>query len=169
MTHTVKDFSVVNETELGIFLELSCFFYSPTDIGNLMSSSSAFSKSRLNIWKFSVQVLLKPSLENFGHEDEVEWFYEDLQDLLEITPKKWCPFHHRGLECKSRKARDTWSNRQVWLWSTRWNRTKVNGNLPRECTGHSKHPLPRTQETTLHRDITGWSIPKSDWLYSLQM
>ena len=50
-------------------------------------------------------------------EPEVEWFYEDLQELLELTPKKRCPFHHRGLECKSRKSRDTWSNRQVWPWS----------------------------------------------------
>ena len=48
---------------------------------------------------------------------EVEWFYEDLQDLLELTPKKRCPFHHR-LERKSRKSRDTWSNRQVWPWCT---------------------------------------------------
>ena len=50
---------------------------------------------------------------------EVEWFYEDLKDLLELTLKKRCPFHHRGLECKSRKSRDTWSNRQVWPWSTK--------------------------------------------------
>ena len=56
-----------------------------------------------------------------AEEDEVEWFYDDLQDLLELTPKKKkerkkerCPFHHRGLECKSRKSRDTWSNRQIW-------------------------------------------------------
>ena len=49
---------------------------------------------------------------------EVEWFYEDLQDLLELTPKKRCPFHYRGLECKSRKTRNTWSNRQIWPWST---------------------------------------------------
>ena len=50
---------------------------------------------------------------------EVEQFYEDLQNLLELTPKKNCPFHHRGLECKSRKSRDTWSNGQVWSWSTK--------------------------------------------------
>ena len=48
---------------------------------------------------------------------EVEWFYEDVQELLELTPKK-CPFHYRGLECKSRKSRNTWSNRQIWLSST---------------------------------------------------
>ena len=53
-----------------------------------------------------------------AEEAEVEWFYEDQQDLLELTPKKRCPFHYRGLECRSRKPRDTWSNRQIWPWST---------------------------------------------------
>ena len=65
--HTVKDFGIVNKAEVDVFLELSCFFYDPTDAGNLISGSSAFSKSSLNIWKFSVPVLLKPSLENFEH------------------------------------------------------------------------------------------------------
>ena len=53
------------------------------------------------------------------------------------TKKIRCPFHHRGLECKSRKSRDTWSNRQVWIWSTKWSRAKAIRVLPRECTGHS--------------------------------
>ena len=52
-----------------------------------------------------------------AEEAEVEWFYEDLQDLLELTPPKKCPFHYRGLECKSRKSRNTWSNRQIWPWN----------------------------------------------------
>ena len=64
--HTNKGFSIVNE-EVDVFLELSCFFHDPVDVGNLISGSSAFSKSILNIWKFSIQVLLKPSLENFEH------------------------------------------------------------------------------------------------------
>ena len=63
--HTVKGFSVVNEAEVGVFLELSCFLYHPADVGNLISDSFAFSKSSLNIQKLSVHVLLKPSLENF--------------------------------------------------------------------------------------------------------
>ena len=67
VVHTVNGFSKVNETEVDVFLELSCFFYDPTNAGNLICGSSAFSKSRLNIWKFSVHVLLKPSLENFEH------------------------------------------------------------------------------------------------------
>ena len=64
--HTVKGFIIINEAEIDIFLEFSCFFYDPVDVGNLISGSSAFSKSSLN-WKFSVHVLLKPSLENFEH------------------------------------------------------------------------------------------------------
>ena len=83
--------------------------------------------------------------------------------------QKRCPFHYRGLEWKSRKSRDTWTNRQLLAWSTKWSRSKANRVLPRECTGHSKHPLPTTQEKTLHMDITRWSIPKSDSLYSLQL
>ena len=83
------------------------------------------------------------------------------------TPKR-CPFHYRGLESKSRKSRNTWSNRQIWPWNTEWSRAKANKVLPRECTGHRKHLLPTTQEKTLHMDITRWSTPKSDWLYSLQ-
>ena len=67
MIHTVKGFSVVSEAEVGVFLEFSYFFYDPTDVGNLTSDSSAFSKSSLNILKFLVHVLLKPSLEGFEH------------------------------------------------------------------------------------------------------
>ena len=64
---TVKDFSVVNEAEVNVFLESLCFFFDPTDVGNLISGSSAFSTTSLNIWKFTVHVLLKPGLENFEH------------------------------------------------------------------------------------------------------
>ena len=62
-----KGFGVINKVEIDVFLELSSFLYDPTDVGNLISGSSAFSKSSLNIWKFSVHVLLKPSLENFEY------------------------------------------------------------------------------------------------------
>ena len=64
---TIKGFGIVNKAEVDVFLELSCFFDDPIDVGNLISGSSAFSKSRLNIWKFMVHVLLKPGLENFEH------------------------------------------------------------------------------------------------------
>ena len=63
--HTVKGFGIVNKADVDVFLELFCFFYDPVAVGNLTSGSSAFSKSSLNIWKFTVYVLLKPSLENF--------------------------------------------------------------------------------------------------------
>jgi len=65
--HTVKGFGIVNKAEVDVFLGLSCFFEDSTDIGNLISGSSAFSKFSLNIWKFMVHILLKPGLENFEH------------------------------------------------------------------------------------------------------
>ena len=65
VTHTVKSFGIVNKAETDVFLELSCFFGDPADVSNLISGSSAFSKSILNIWKFMVDVFLKPGLENF--------------------------------------------------------------------------------------------------------
>jgi len=68
MTHTVKGFSIVNETyEVYVFLESPCFLYDPENVGNLIFGSSAFSKPSLYIWKFSIQVLLKPSLKDLGH------------------------------------------------------------------------------------------------------
>ena len=65
MIHIVKGFGIVNKAD--VFLELSCFFHDPVDVGNLISGSSAFSKTSLNIWKFTVHILLKPGLENFEH------------------------------------------------------------------------------------------------------
>ena len=65
--HTVKGFGIVSKAEIDVFLELSCFFNDPADVGNLISGSSAFSKSSLNIWRFMVHILLKPGLENFEY------------------------------------------------------------------------------------------------------
>ena len=65
--HTVKGFGIINKAEIDVFLELSCFFDDPADVSNLISGSSAFPKTSLNIWKFMVHVLLKPGLENFEH------------------------------------------------------------------------------------------------------
>ena len=67
MVRTVKGFGIVNKAEIDVFLELSCFFNIPVDVGNLFFGSSAFSKTSLNIWKFMVNILLKPGLENFEH------------------------------------------------------------------------------------------------------
>ena len=73
VVHTVKDFGIVNKAEVDVFLELSCFFNDPAGAGNLISASSAFSKSSLNIWKFTVYILLKPGLENFEHYFAIVW------------------------------------------------------------------------------------------------
>ena len=116
---------------------------------------------------FNITVIQVYAPTSNGEETEVERFYEDLQDLLELTPKR-CLFHYKGLECKSSKSRNTWRNTQIWPWNVEWSRAKTNSILPRKCTGHSKHPFPTTQEKTLHMNITRWSTLKSDWLYSLQ-
>ena len=109
---------------------------------------------------FNITVIQVYAPTSNSEEAEVEWVYEDLQDLLELTPKKRCPFHYRGLECKSRKSRNTWSNSKFGLGmqNEAGQRLRV---LPRERTGHSKYSLSTTQET-LHMDITRWAILKSD-------
>ena len=117
---------------------------------------------------FNITVIQAYAPVSNAEEAEVEWFYEDIQNPLELTSKKKCPFHYWGLESKSRKPRNTWNNRQIWPWNREWSRANANGVLPREHTGHSKHPLPTTQEKTLHMDISRWSILKSDWLHSLE-
>ena len=66
---------------------------------------------------FNITVIQAYAPSSNVEEAEVERFYEDLQELLELTPQRGCPFHYRGLECKSRKSRNTWSNRQIWPWS----------------------------------------------------
>ena len=91
------------------------------------------------------------------------------------TPKR-CPFHYRGLECKSRKSRNTWSNRQIWPWSTEWSRAKANRVSPRERTGHSKHPLQTRQEKTLymtspdgrHQNQIDYILCSQRWRSSIQ-
>ena len=117
---------------------------------------------------FSITVIQVYTSTTNAEEDEVGQFYEDLQDLLELIPKKDVLFFIGYWECKSRKSRDIWSNKQIWPWSTKWIRAKDNRVLPREHTDHNKYPLPTTQEITLYMDITRWSILKSHWLYSLQ-
>ena len=84
---------------------------------------------------FNITVIQVYALTSNAEEAEVEQFSEDLEDLLTNNQKR-CPFHYRGLECKSEKSRYTWSNRQIWPWSTEWSRAKANRVLPRECTGH---------------------------------
>ena len=74
---------------------------------------------------FNITVTQVYSLTSNAEEAEVKWFYEDIQDHLELGYKKSHPFHYKGLKCRSRKSRDTWSNRQILLWSTKWSRLTV--------------------------------------------
>ena len=83
---------------------------------------------------FNIMVIQVYVLTSNIEEAEVEWFYEDLQDLLELIPHKRFPFHYRGQECKSRKSINTWSNKQIWPWSTERSRAKANRVLLREYT-----------------------------------
>ena len=115
---------------------------------------------------FNITVIQVCAPISYAEVAEVERFFEDLQDLLELTPPKDILFFIGNWNAKV-GIQET-SNRQIWPWNMEWSRAKANRILPRECTGHSKHPLPTTQEKTLHMDITRWSTPKSDWLYSLQ-
>ena len=108
-----------------------------------------------------------PCLTSNAEEAEVEWFYEDLQDLLELTPKKDVIFIIGDWNAKvgSLEIPGVTGKFGLGVQNEAGQRLTV---LPRECTGHSKHPLPTTQEMILHMDITRWSILKSDWLYSLK-
>ena len=89
MIHTVRGFGIVNKAEIDVFLELSCFFHDPLDVGNLISGSSVFSKTSLNIWKFTVHVLLEPGLENF-EQYSISVFYGRTDAKAEI-PIFWPP------------------------------------------------------------------------------
>ena len=100
-------------------------------------------------------------------EAEVEQFYEDLQDLLELTPQKDVLFIIGDWNAKVVSQEIPGVTGKCDLGSTEWSRAEANKVFPRERTGHSKHPLPTIQEKTLHMDITRWSTPKSDGLYSL--
>ena len=127
-------------------------------------------KWQTDLCSFSWQTIQHHS---FAEENEVERFCEDLHDLLELTPKNDVLFIIGDWNAKGGSEEVlfhfTWNNSQVWPYSTKWSRGKVNRALPRKRTGHSKHPLPTTQATTLHVDIIRWSVLKSDWLYSLQL
>ena len=93
---------------------------------------------------------------------EVEWLYEDLQDLVELTPKKDVLYTIGDWNAKVGSQETPGVTGKFGLRSTELSRAKANRVLSRVGTGHSKHPLPKTQEKTLHMDITRWSTPKSD-------
>ena len=138
-------------------LIISCLFYHSLSSRGEVKSHCGF------LICISLMIFLMIPTSNTD-EAEVERFYEDLQDLLELTHKK------DGLVIIGdwNAKLGSQENRQIWPWS-KWSRAKANRVLPRECTGHGKHPLPTTQEKTLHMDITRWPTLKLDWLYSLQL
>ena len=116
---------------------------------------------------FNITVIQVYAPTSNAKEAEVEQFYEDLKPSRTNNQKR-CPFHYRGLECKSRKSRNTWSNRQNWPWSTEWRRAKANKEFCQENALVIANTLFQQHKRRLHMDITRWSIPKPDWLYSLQ-
>ena len=103
---------------------------------------------------FNITVIQVYAPTNNAEEAEGEQFYEELQNVLELTLKKRCLLHYSGLECKSRKSRDTWINRQIWPWSTKRSRSKANRVLPRQCPGNSKYPLSKQK-----RRLYTWTSP----------
>ena len=111
---------------------------------------------------FNITVIQVYALTSNAEEAEVEQFYEILQDLLELTPQKDIFFIIGDWNAKVGSQETPGVTGKFGLRSTELSRAKANRVLPREWTGHSKHPLPTTQEKTLHMDITRWSIPKSD-------
>ena len=110
---------------------------------------------------FHITVIQVYALTSNAEEAEVEWFYEDLQDLLELTPKNDVLFIIGDWNAKvgSQETPGVAGKFGLGMWNEAGQRLRV---LPRKFTGHSKHPLPTTQEKTLHMDITRWSTPKSD-------
>ena len=122
---------------------------------------------RLQGKPFNIMVIQVYAPTSNDEEAEVEWFYEDLQDILELTPKKDVLFIIGDWNAKvgSQETPGVTGKFGFGIQNEAGQRLIV---LPREHTSHSKHPLPMTQEKTLHMDITRWSTPKSDWLYSLQ-
>ena len=108
---------------------------------------------------FNITVIQVYAPTSNAEEAEVEWFYEDLQDLLKLTPKKDIIKGEWNAKVGSQEIPGVTGKFGLGY---RIKQAKANRVLPRECTGHSKHPLPTTQEKTLHMDITRWSTPKSD-------
>src|SRR5574341_1088335 len=117
---------------------------------------------------FNIMVIQVYAPTSNAEEAEVEWFYEDLQDLLELTPKKDVLFIIEDWNAKVGSQEIPGVTGKFGLGVQNEAGQRLIRVLPRECTGYSKHPFPTTQEKTLHMDITRWSTLKSDWLYSLQ-
>ena len=121
-----------------------------------LDTISKMTKDLCSFPRWTIQYHSNPSLcpGQYAEEAEVKWFYEDLLEPSRTNTPKRYPFHYRGLGCKSRKSRNTWSNRQILPWNMEWSRSKTNRLLPRKCTGHSKHPLQQQK-----RRLYTWASP----------
>ena len=125
---------------------------------------------------FNITVSQVYALTSNAEEAEVEWFYEDLQDLLERTSPKRCTFHYRGLEWKRRKSTDTWSNTQIWPWSTEWSRAEANRVLPREHTviastifqQHKRRLYTGTSPDGQYQNQIAYALCSQRWRSSIQ-
>ena len=151
VVHTVKGFGIVNKAGMDGSLGLSCFL---------------MIQQMLAIWSLVPLPFLNPCLTSgcsqFTYSWSLAWIILSITLLALEMSAKTCPFHYRRLECKRRKWKNTWGNRQIWRLSMEWSRAKANRVLPREHAGHIKHPLPPTQDEHLHMDLTRWSTSKSD-------
>ena len=118
---------------------------------------------------FNITVIQVYAPTSNAEEAEVEGFYEDLQDLLELTPKKDVLFIIRGLECKSRKSRNTWSSRQIWPWNTEWSRAKANRVLPRNTLfqQHKRRLYTWTSPDGQHRNQIDYILCSQRWRSSI--
>ena len=143
MIHTVKGFGIVNKAEVDVFLEFSCFFYDSTDVDNLISGSPAFSKSSLNIWKFSVHVLLKPSLENFEYYfasvwDEcncvVVWMFFGIAFLWDWNENQLFPVQYEKAKYRTLKVELPWLVGAQYATGDQWrnNSRKNEGMEPKQ-------------------------------------
>ena len=158
----------------------SCVSSGGSIVGLMATSSKrAYATLRSQKWQNDLYSFPRQTIQYHSNPnlcpDQQRWRSQSWRVLWRIirpsrtNTKKRCPLLYRGLECKSRKSRDTWNNWQIWPGSTKQSRTKANPVSLREHTACSKHPCPTTRvEKTLHVDITRWSILKSDWSYSLQ-
>ena len=116
VNHTVKAFHIVSETELDVFLQFPCFYYDPMDVGNLISGSSGFSKSSLNIWEFLVHILLKTTLKDFEHNLSSMWYECNCMDLSTM----WN-------ECNHRVVWTFFGIAFLWDWNENWPFSGYNG------------------------------------------
>ena len=121
--HTVKGFGIVHEAEIDVFLEFSCFFHDPADVGNLISGSSAFSKTSLNIWKFMVHILLKPGLENIKHYFTSVWDEFEHSLALPFFGIEIKPFPFKAMQIvyiQGSGTRVSWKKMFPWIGVRRW-------------------------------------------------